>query len=172
APRTGPGRDRDDSLSRTGRQHHDAPELGLLHRAGLARLARQGKREQGEPAAVRHDVGIRGQERDPVRVEDGARGVTAVAPALQRRRRIAPLPVLLAIAVAWALAVAAEATGRAAALHHDALIEGDASLLAGLLLFLVAWQAMVAAMMLPSSLPLMRLFEAVSRSQDHVRRVR
>jgi predicted metal-binding membrane protein len=80
--------------------------------------------------------------------------------------------VLLAIAVAWALAVAAEATGKAAALHHDALIEGDASLLAGLLLFLVAWQAMVAAMMLPSSLPLMRLFEAVSRSQDHVRRVR
>jgi hypothetical protein len=31
---------------------------------------------------------------------------------------------------------------------------------------------MVAAMMLPSSLPLIRLFEATSRSQEHVRRVR
>jgi predicted metal-binding membrane protein len=43
---------------------------------------------------------------------------------------------------------------------------------AALLLFLLAWQAMLAAMMLPSSLPLIRLFEAASRSQEHVRRVR
>lgn len=98
--------------------------------------------------------------------------MTAVAPALPRRRSIAPWPVLLAIALAWALAVAAELTGTAADLHHDALIEGDLSFWAALLLFLVAWQAMIAAMMLPSSLPLMRLFEAASRRQEHVRRVR
>jgi hypothetical protein len=98
--------------------------------------------------------------------------MTAIAPALPRRRRGAPRTVLLAIAAAWALAVVAEVTGTAGALHHDALIERGPPLWAGLLLFLVAWQAMVAAMMLPSSLPLIRLFEAASRSQERLRRVR
>lgn len=98
--------------------------------------------------------------------------MTAVAPALHRRRRLAPWPVLVAIAVAWAVAVAAEATDRGAALHHHNLVEGGSSLWAALFLFLLAWQAMIAAMMLPSSLPLIRLFGAVSRSQDHVYRVR
>jgi len=98
--------------------------------------------------------------------------VTAVAPALQRKRRIAPWPLLTAIAVAWGVAVAAQATGQTAALHHHGLIEGGPSLWAALLLFLLAWQAMVAAMMLPSSLPLIRLFQAVSRTQEHVRKVR
>ena len=37
---------------------------------------------------------------------------------------------------------------------------------AALLLFLVAWQAMIAAMMLPSSLPLIRFFDAVSRQHE------
>ena len=98
--------------------------------------------------------------------------MTAVAPALHRPRRGAPRPVLAAIALGWALAIAAEATGRANALHHDSLIEHGPPLWAALLLFLVAWQAMIAAMMLPSSLPLIRLFEAASRRQEHVRRVR
>jgi predicted metal-binding membrane protein len=98
--------------------------------------------------------------------------VTAVAPAVHRKRRIAPWPVLAAIAFAWAVAVAAEATGRAGALHTHSLIEGGPSLWTALLLFLLAWQAMVVAMMLPSALPLIRLFEAVSRSQDQVHRVR
>jgi predicted metal-binding membrane protein len=80
--------------------------------------------------------------------------------------------VLAAIALGWTLAIVAEATGTAGALHHDALIEGGPPFWAALLLFLVAWQAMVAAMMLPSSLPLIRLFDATSRSQAHVRRVR
>ncbi len=35
-----------------------------------------------------------------------------------------PLAIVGAIAVAWALAVSAEISGRGAALHHDALIEG------------------------------------------------
>ena len=98
--------------------------------------------------------------------------MTAVAPALERARPRTPRPVLVAIALAWALAIVAEATGTAGALHHDALIEGGPPFWAALLLFLLAWQAMVAAMMLPSSLPLIRLFDAASRSQTHVRRVR
>jgi predicted metal-binding membrane protein len=72
--------------------------------------------------------------------------------------------VLVAIAAAWGLAIVAEATGTSDSLHHDALIEGGSPWAA--LLFLLAWQAMVAAMMLPSALPLIRLFEAVSRKQE------
>jgi predicted metal-binding membrane protein len=98
--------------------------------------------------------------------------VTAVATALERPRGRVRGPVLLAIGGAWALAIIAEATGTSGALHHDALIEGGPPLWAGLLLFLVAWQAMVAAMMLPSTLPLIRLFDAASSSQERPRRVR
>jgi predicted metal-binding membrane protein len=80
-----------------------------------------------------------------------------------------PAAVVGAIAVAWALAVVAQLTGRGTALHHDALIEGRLPYALGLVLFLVAWQAMVAAMMVPSSLPLMRLFAAASRGQSRSR---
>jgi predicted metal-binding membrane protein len=98
--------------------------------------------------------------------------VTAAAPALQRARRGAPRSVLVAIAAAWAIAVAAQVTGKAGALHHDSLIEGGPTFWVALLLFLVAWQAMVAAMMLPSSLPLIRLFEAASGKQERPALVR
>ncbi len=98
--------------------------------------------------------------------------MTAVAPALHRARRGPPPAVLVAIAVGWALAIAAEVSGKAHALHHDSLIEHGPPLWTALLLFLVAWQSMIAAMMLPSSLPLIRLFEAASRNQAHVIRVR
>ena len=90
--------------------------------------------------------------------------MTTIAPALERPRVRAPRPVLLAIAAGWALAVTAELTGTAETLHHDTLIEGGSAWAA--LLFLLAWQAMVAAMMLPSALPLIRLFDAVSRNQE------
>jgi predicted metal-binding membrane protein len=96
--------------------------------------------------------------------------MSALAPALDRPRGRTPQPVLAAIAVAWGLALAAEATGTAARLHHDTLIEGGPPLWAALPLFLLGWQAMVAAMMLPSSLPLIRLFDAVTREQAAHRR--
>jgi predicted metal-binding membrane protein len=70
-----------------------------------------------------------------------------------------------AIVVGWGLALAADLSGRAEELHHDALVEGGLPLWASLTLFLVAWQAMIAAMMLPSSLPLIRLFAIASRRQ-------
>ena len=96
--------------------------------------------------------------------------MTTVASSLPRTRGRTPTAVLAAIAVAWGVALVAELTGAAHALHHDALIEGGPPLWAALLLFLVAWQAMVAAMMLPSSLPLIRLFDAVTRERaDGVR---
>jgi predicted metal-binding membrane protein len=88
---------------------------------------------------------------------------TAITPA-----RV-PRAVVCAIALAWALAMAAEISGHGAALHHDALIEGTLPYALGLVLFLVAWQAMIAAMMLPSSLPLVRLFAAASADQPRPR---
>ena len=73
-----------------------------------------------------------------------------------------PSPILIGIGAAWAVAVAAEATGSAGALHHDTLLEGGPGFGPALLLFLVAWQVMVGAMMVPSSLPLVRMYAAAS----------
>ena len=73
-----------------------------------------------------------------------------------------PSPVLIGIGAAWVAAIAAEATGSAAGLHHDSLLEGGPGFGPALLLFLVAWQVMIAAMMLPSSLPLVRMFAVAS----------
>jgi predicted metal-binding membrane protein len=81
----------------------------------------------------------------------------------------APRAVVAAIAAAWMLALAAEFSGTAGRLHHDALIEHGPPLAAAIALFLVAWQAMIAAMMLPSSLPLVRLFAAASAGQPRPR---
>jgi predicted metal-binding membrane protein len=60
--------------------------------------------------------------------------------------------------------VAAEASGLAGLLHHDSLLEGGPGFGPALLLFLVSWQVMVGAMMLPSSLPLVRMFAAASKA--------
>ncbi|MGH2764229.1 MAG: DUF2182 domain-containing protein [Thermoleophilaceae bacterium] len=73
-----------------------------------------------------------------------------------------PGPILAAVGAAWAVAVAAEASGVAGSLHHDTLLEGGPGFGPALLLFLVAWQVMIAAMMLPSSLPLVRMYATAS----------
>jgi predicted metal-binding membrane protein len=99
--------------------------------------------------------------------------VTSVATSLgPPRRRGVARPVLVAITAAWVLAIGAELSGSAEVLHHDALIEGGPPLWAALVLFLLAWQAMVAAMMLPSSMPLIRLFDGVSGQQERPGRAR
>jgi predicted metal-binding membrane protein len=95
--------------------------------------------------------------------------VTSAATAHDDGRPRLPVPVVVvaAIAAGWALALAADLSGGAESLHHDALIEGGLTPLAAVLLFLAAWQAMIAAMMLPSSLLLVRLFAVASRGQPH-----
>ncbi|MGH3070665.1 MAG: DUF2182 domain-containing protein [Gaiellaceae bacterium] len=80
-------------------------------------------------------------------------------------RRI-PVAVPAAIALAWTVAVAAEASGAASALHHDHLLEGGPPSWTALLLFVGSWQLMTAAMMLPSSMPLVRLFWATSQRRS------
>jgi predicted metal-binding membrane protein len=69
------------------------------------------------------------------------------------------------IAGAWIVAVIAEATGSGSLLHHHTLIEGGPPLWVALALFLVVWQVMIAAMMLPASLPAIRVFIAAARGQ-------
>ena len=91
------------------------------------------------------------------------------ATATRATRTTVPPAIVGAIAIAWTLAVAAEISGRGSALHHDALIEGKLPYALALVLFLVAWQAMVAAMMVPSSLPLVRLFANAAAAQPRPR---
>jgi predicted metal-binding membrane protein len=74
-----------------------------------------------------------------------------------------PVAVPAAIVLAWAVALAAQASGAASALHHDGLLNGDLPHGTALLLFIGSWQLMTAAMMLPSSMPLVRLFWAASQ---------
>ena len=91
---------------------------------------------------------------------------TASARATEPSRRWLPHVTLVwAIVAAWTVAIAAEVTGRGHALHHDALAEGALPTWAALGLFLLAWQLMITAMMLPSSLPLVRLFNLASADQ-------
>jgi predicted metal-binding membrane protein len=71
---------------------------------------------------------------------------------------------LLVIAAGWAFSVWAEASGAAAQLHHHALYHGALPSWLALLLVLGSWQAMTAAMMLPSSLPLALLYSRMARN--------
>src|SRR5262245_39728954 len=77
------------------------------------------------------------------------------------------------VVAAWGVALLAAISGRDRDLHHDARLGHRAWPAVGtLLVFLLAWQIMTAAMMLPSSLPLMRLFARVSGGQDHPHQAR
>ena len=79
---------------------------------------------------------------------------------------VTPRRVLMGvIAGAWITAVVAEVTGTGSLLHHHALIENGPPLWVALALFLVAWQVMIAAMMLPASLPAIRVFATTSHIQ-------
>jgi predicted metal-binding membrane protein len=82
-----------------------------------------------------------------------------------------PRPVLLGIAAAWAAAITAQLAGAAALVHHDSLLAGGGPpLVVAALASLIAWQVMIAAMMLPSSLPLVRLYARASARAPQRRR--
>jgi predicted metal-binding membrane protein len=66
--------------------------------------------------------------------------------------------IVAAAALAWALALGAEATGHGETFGHDHLIHDGVPLAAALVLFVLSWQVMLAAMMLPSSLAMLRTF--------------
>ncbi|HEU0026023.1 MAG TPA: DUF2182 domain-containing protein, partial [Ktedonobacterales bacterium] len=72
------------------------------------------------------------------------------------------------IALAWALALAAELTHQDYLINHDYLLEeSHLPLPLALLIFLACWQVMLAGMMLPASLPMMRLMTHAARRQRH-----
>lgn len=94
-----------------------------------------------------------------------------------RGSRRYPPAALAAVAVAWLVTLIAQSSGRAVLLNHGRLIEGSRfeappPLWLALPLFLVAWQVMVVAMMLPSSLPMIRLFNVASARQPRAAAVR
>jgi predicted metal-binding membrane protein len=76
------------------------------------------------------------------------------------------------VLVAWILALGLPLLGHGDLVSHHAILGGpEPPQLSTLLLFLVAWQAMTGAMMLPSSLPLVGLFARVSSQQARPRLV-
>ena len=93
-----------------------------------------------------------------------------------------PAPVAVAIVAAWTCVLVAEITGDAGLLHahahgqqHDLpfwLVVLLPTFWLTVAVFLVAWQVMIAAMMLPASLPLIRLFSAAASRQEHPRLAR
>lgn len=82
-----------------------------------------------------------------------------------------PPAIPLAIGVSWTIIVAAQVTGAAAIMHHDGLIDAGLPLSMALILFALSWQTMVVAMMVPTSLPMIRLFRMTSSSQPEQARV-
>jgi predicted metal-binding membrane protein len=75
------------------------------------------------------------------------------APRSLGRGQVGMLAAAAIASVAWLVSIGLELTGNAAVLHHHALIQsGELPLWLGIPLFLVAWQVMVASMMLPASL--------------------
>jgi predicted metal-binding membrane protein len=92
--------------------------------------------------------------------------MSSAATTLGRRRLPAAIP--LAIGLAWAAALAAHVGGFADHFHHHALVGDNATLsVAGFAGFAALWSTMVAAMMLPSTVPLLRLFVEASSRQTH-----
>jgi predicted metal-binding membrane protein len=91
---------------------------------------------------------------------------------MTRPRPTARFELRWVVGAAWLLAAGAELTGRGSLLNHDQLIHGSLPRAVALVLFLVTWGVMVAAMMLPSALPLIRLFERASVAQPRARAAR
>jgi predicted metal-binding membrane protein len=99
--------------------------------------------------------------------------VTATDVATRARSHV-PLPVLTGIGVAWLYAVLAWASGYSELVDHDRLFgphavhhQSSLPLWALVVLLLGSWLVMTTAMMLPSSVPMVRVFGAVSGRQPN-----
>ena len=97
--------------------------------------------------------------------------MTAIARG-RRSRPVIRVDARWVVGTAWLLAAAAELTGHGGLVNHDQLIHGGLPRPLAMGVFLVAWAVMVAAMMLPSALPLIRLFDRVSAAQPRARSAR
>jgi predicted metal-binding membrane protein len=88
-------------------------------------------------------------------------------PAVETRR--VPAAIVAAIGLAWVAAIAAHANGNAQLIDHDALLGAGTPSLEAIATYATAWIVMVAAMMLPSAVPLVRLYAATSANQPRAR---
>ena len=136
-------------------------------RSRFAGLGGQGDACTGSTCPSTDELGVRGPQRHPGRVEDGARRMISATP----RRRChghggCPTTLVWAIAAAWAVAVAAQVTGQGQALHHDGLLQGGLASVGRPRPVPAGLAVMIAAMMLPSSLPLIHLFDRVNASRQ------
>jgi len=78
------------------------------------------------------------------------------------------VPVVAVVLVSWALTVMMMVGGDDGTMAHDAVMDvGHGPRPATIVLFLVAWQVTTGAKMVPSSLPMVRLFAGASRGQAH-----
>ena len=68
-----------------------------------------------------------------------------------------PWSVPVTVVGAWAILLILQVTGAAPALHHHALIEDGPGLWLAIPIFLAGWLVMVVAMMVPASLPTVRV---------------
>jgi len=88
-------------------------------------------------------------------------------------RRLTPVPsgvrvaVVMIVGGAWVLTLMGASWGAASALHHHALIKGGPPLWIGIPIFLTAWLVMVAAMMLPSSVPAIKTLAGLDATAGH-----
>ena len=74
------------------------------------------------------------------------------------------------VAGAWTMILTADLTGIAGSLHHHALIEDGPPLPIATAVFLVGWIVMVAAMMVPASLPAIDAVEVATQRSPALRR--
>src|SRR3954470_23529177 len=72
----------------------------------------------------------------------------------------------IVVGIAWGAAGLAALTGQSYLVDHDYLIEsGNLSLPVAMWVFIACWQVMIAAMMLPSSLPMVYMIIHASRQE-------
>jgi hypothetical protein len=77
------------------------------------------------------------------------------------------VPVVVVVLESWALTVMMMVGGHDGMMAHDAVMDlGHGPRPATIVSFLVAWQVMTGAMMVPSSLPMVRLFAGAGRGSS------
>src|SRR5262249_3556346 len=150
----------DRALPRPRRPPDQAGGYAVQHHPRIAGRGGQGAPPHGERAGAPDGLGVQRPQCDPGRLPPGGVAMRATALPAREPGQWAnahwPWP---RVGAAWPTALAANAGARTSLLsHHAALSGASVPLPLTLLAFLVAWQLMTVAMMLPASLPLVNLF--------------
>jgi predicted metal-binding membrane protein len=103
-----------------------------------------------------------------MRAANATERATLTEPVHIHTRVLALWPWALALA-GWAIALLAAWTHQSYLINHDYLIQQSGlPWIAALIFFLICWQVMIAAMMLPSSLPLISRFTSAIRPRQRL----